>query len=56
MKNWEIVTWPEAIQGRAEGKKVIVDVNNQLWDLVELVGMPEYLAVALEKGKWYVEK
>ena len=59
MKLWELVrhpvTWQEAIQEFAKGKKLIVKFNNQEWTLGALVELPKYLDIAITKGKWYVE-
>lgn len=57
--NWELVPqsvpWQEAIQEFAKGKKLNVKFNNQKWTFEGLVEMPEYLDIAIRKGKWYVE-
>ena len=49
------VTWQEAIQEFAKGKKLIVKLNNQEWTLGALVELTNYLDIAITKGKWYVE-
>ena len=51
----QTVTWQEAIQEFAKGKKLIVKFHNQEWTLSELVELPNYLDVAITKGEWYVE-
>ena len=51
----ELVTWQEAIQEFAKGKRLIVNFNNQKWTLEELVEVPNYLDIAITNGEWYVE-
>ena len=57
--DWQLVrqpvTWQEAVQEFAKGKKLIVKFNNQEWTLDALVEVPKYLDVAITKGEWYVE-
>ena len=57
--DWQLVrqpvTWQEAVQEFAKGKKLIVKFNNQEWTLDALVELPNYLDVAITKGTWYVE-
>ena len=49
------VTWQEAIQEFAKGKKVTAKFNNQEWTLGALIELPEYLNRAITNGKWYIE-
>ena len=57
--NWQPVkqplTWHEAIQEFAKGKKVIINFNNQEWDFESLILLPSYLDVAITNGNWRVE-
>ena len=49
------VTWQEAIQEFAKGKKVTAKFNNQEWTLRTLIELPEYLNRAITNGTWYIE-
>ena len=58
--DWQLVrqpvTWQEAIQARADDKRVWCEFNNQTWSVAELVVNHLYLKKALDVGKWYVEE
>lgn len=58
-ERWEVVrhpvTWQEAIQELANGKRIRCEFHNQSWDVAQLVENYLYFRKALDVGKWYVE-
>ena len=56
--DWQLVqqpvTWQEAIEARADGKRVRCEFNDRSWGVAELVANHLYFRAALDDGKWYV--